>query len=92
MPHMKQILDSHIHPRGTAVASGFKQSSTNYDYVPNIQKKTGDLYYRKYLERKYPGRIPNEAQIALPNTSTKVYYNSKIMRIVTPKLEVGNIE
>ena len=92
MPHMKQILDSHIHPRGTAVASGFKQSSTNYDYVPNIQKKTGDLYYRKYLERKYPGRIPNEAQIALPNTSTKVYYNSKTMRIVTPKLEVGNIE
>ncbi|WP_313092370.1 RHS repeat-associated core domain-containing protein [Chryseobacterium flavum] len=88
-PDMRLISDSHIHPSGTAVASGFKQSDINYNYVRDPKQKDGDLYYRKYLESTFPGRIPKESQIALPNSNTRVFYNSDTMRVVTPRVEVG---
>lgn len=61
----------------------------NGEYIKT--DKSGDRKYRQSMERKFPNRIPKEAQIALPNTSTKVFYNSDSMRVVHPQIIVGDL-
>ncbi|MCL1674232.1 hypothetical protein KRE48_18045 [Elizabethkingia meningoseptica] len=87
-PNMRMTYNSHNHPGGEGYAypSGFKQSSNNYDFIPDLSNPNGDRANFEYLKATYGDRIPNTFRISVGGTNQTVIYNDKTTKVVTPTL------
>ncbi|MFA7688213.1 MAG: RHS repeat-associated core domain-containing protein [Moheibacter sp.] len=88
-PHLIMTKDRHNHPSGTRAASGFIQSPTKYEMIPYPEGEGDRMHYEQF-QSLFPGRIPANFDIIIPNSSDRVIYNADTMRVI--KVSVGELE